>query len=316
MLHLGWDDEWAALLPDGLTPARISAVHRGRVRVLGDDGLDELVPVAGAVDDQPVVGDFVGLGGGAVRTILPRRTALEREGGTLVANVDKAAVATSMNRDLNLNRIERFVALATAGGIEPLVLLTKGDLSSDPVADGERVRERTGGNVIVLSARDGWGITALRAALEPRRTVVLMGMSGVGKSTLVNLLLGEERQKTLTVRDHDDRGRHATTHRELFVLEDGALLIDTPGVRRPGLATDEGVDEAFDDIAELARGCRFSDCRHEEEPGCAVRDAVDPDRLASWRKLEREGMDARERKARSRTQTKAYREWQHIERGK
>ncbi|MDQ3741812.1 MAG: ribosome small subunit-dependent GTPase A [Actinomycetota bacterium] len=313
MLHeLGWDDDWAGELPEGLTPARVVAVHRGRVRVLGDDA-DELVPVAGTAGEAPVVGDWVGLREGAVRAVLPRRTTLSREGGALVANVDLAIIATSMNRDLNPRRLERFVALARAGGIAPLVLLTKGDLSPDPAGEAERVRERLGVDVLPLSAHDGWGVPALRAALEPRRTAVLVGMSGVGKSTLVNLLLGEERQKTLDLRN-DDRGRHATTHRELFVLDNGGLLIDTPGVRSPGLATAEGVEEAFPDIAELALQCRFSDCRHEDEPGCAVRGAVPADRLESWRKLQREGMDAAERKARSRDGSKAYREWQRLNR--
>jgi ribosome biogenesis GTPase / thiamine phosphate phosphatase len=312
LADLGWDDGWSAAfaalprVPDAV-PARVAAVHRGRIRVLGE-GLDELVPVAGAVADPPVVGDWVALDGGAVRAVLPRRTELARDGGTMVANVDLAVLTSSLNQDLNLRRLERFVALARAGGVEPLVALTKGDLSPDPVTESERVRERLGVEVVALSAHDGWGLPALRARLVPRRTAVLMGMSGVGKSTLVNLLLGEERQRTLEVREDDDRGRHATTHRELFVLDDGALLIDTPGVRSPGLAGAEGLDETFADVAELARGCRFADCGHESEPGCAVRDAVPADRLASWHKLQREGWDAATRKAWARAGSKAYRQ--------
>ena len=291
----GWDDEWASALaastrPD-IHPARVIAAHRGRV-VLHDR---RSVPVL--TDEVVVVGDWVGVRDDAVRVVLPRRTTLEREGSVLVANADLALAVTSLNADLNVRRIERLTALARAGGVEPLVVLNKGDLSPDPLAEAERMRDRVGGDVIVLSAQDGWGVSALRARLQPRRTAVLLGMSGVGKSTLVNLLLGEEVQRTLTVRASDDRGRHATTHRELFVLDDGALLIDTPGVRRPGLADAAGVTETFADIAELAQACRFADCRHDTEPGCAVRDAVDPDRLASMRKLEQEGATAAERRA-------------------
>ena len=137
----------------------------------------------------------------------------------------------------------------------------------------------------------------------------MLGSSGVGKSTLVNTLLGEDVQRTAAIREYDDRGRHVTTHRELFRLPNGALLIDTPGVRRPGLDGAAGIAETFSDIEELALGCRFADCRHEDEPGCAVRDAVTPERLDSWQKLQREGMTAAERKARGREGSRALRSY-------
>ena len=297
----GWDERWAATLASAadnqqLTPARITAVDRGRVQL--HDGVS--LPVAGAVGQQPVTGDWVGHRDGAVRAVLPRRTTIAREGHALVANLDLALVVTSLNQDYSLRRVERFAALARAGGVDPLVLLTKADLHSDPLGAAEAAAAELGVEVLVLSAHEGWGVPALRARLLPRQTSVLVGMSGVGKSTLVNLLLGEERQRTLDVRSGDDRGRHATTRRELFTLDNGSLLIDTPGVRRPALATSDGVADVFADVTELARACRFSDCAHDGEPGCAVVGSVPPERLAAMRKLEREGWSAQERRVRQR----------------
>jgi ribosome biogenesis GTPase / thiamine phosphate phosphatase len=310
---LGWNDCWAQALArqadDALRPARVVAVHRGRVAVRDDEG-EALLPVL--VREPALVGDWAGVRDGAVRAILERRTLLERDGAGQVANADLCIAVTSLNQDLNVRRAERFLALAHAGGVEALVVLSKGDLAQDPAGDAERVARRLSCEVIVLSAQDGWGIPGLRARLAPRRTSVLVGTSGAGKSTLVNLLLGEQRQRVLEIRSGDDRGRHATTHRELFVLDDGSLLVDTPGVRRPGMVSTDGLDETFAEIDELARGCRFADCRHEDEPGCAVRAAIDageldPDRLASLRKLEREGLSAQERREQARDFHRRYR---------
>ena len=273
------------------------------------------MPAGGALDEQPVVGDWVAHRDGAVRAILPRRTTLAREDGVVVANADTALILTSLNQDLNLRRVERFAALARAGGITPVIGLSKGDLHPDPITAAQAAADELGVDALPFSTRDGWGVQALRARMTPGTTTVLIGMSGVGKSTLLNRLLGEEVQRTLEIRERDGRGRHATTHRELFVLDDGALLIDTPGMRRPALATSEGVTETFGDIEELAKGCRFADCRHQSEPGCAVREAVSPERLASLHKLQREGLDAQERKARGRQGSKMVREAMRIKRG-
>jgi ribosome biogenesis GTPase len=326
---LGWDGDWAQALADredrALVPARVMAVHRGLYAVRGDDGIDALVPATGALEaaagspaDLPAVGDWVALRDGqAIRHVLPRRTLLARADDdareeALAANVDVCLVTTSLDQDLNLRRLERFVALARAGGVAVLIVCTKGDLARDPIAESAEVSARTGAETIVLSAQEGWGVNALRARLQPRRTAALVGMSGVGKSTLVNLLLGEARQRTLTVRERDARGRHATTHRELFVLDGGALLIDTPGLRLPRMASAAGVADAFADVAAAAARCRFSDCRHAGEPGCGVAAAIAdgelaPDRLAAMRKLEREGLTAAERRERARTFSRLYR---------
>jgi ribosome biogenesis GTPase len=321
---LGWDGERAtallALDDRALTPARVMAVHRGRVAL--HDG--RLLPVAGALAAQarspaelPATGDWVAVRGGTVRHVLPRRGLLARTDEdareeALAANVDLCLVVTSLNMDLNLRRLERFVAIARAGGVPALLVCTKGDLARDPIAEAEAAAAAVGIEALVLSAHDGWGVPALRARLEPQRTAALVGMSGVGKSTLVNLLLGEERQRTLEVRASDDRGRHATTHRELFVLDDGALLLDTPGLRLPRMASSAGVEDAFADVRDAAAACRFADCRHEGEPGCGVRAAIaagelDGKRLDAMRKLEREGLTAAERRVRSREFARKYR---------
>jgi ribosome biogenesis GTPase len=299
-------------------------VHRGRYAGRGDD-IAALGPAAGALAaaargpaELPATGDWVALRGGeAIRHVLPRRTLLARADDdareeALAANVDLCLVTTSLDMDLNLRRLERFLALARAGGVEVLVVCTKGDLARDPIAETAAVSAATGAEAIVISARDGWGVSALRARLRPGRTHALVGMSGVGKSTLVNLLLGEERQRTLEVRTSDARGRHATTHRELFELDNGALLIDTPGLRLPRMASTAGVEDSFTDVVAAAADCRFRDCSHGGEPGCGVAAAIEagelaPERLAAMRKLEREGLTAAERRQRSKAFHKRHR---------
>jgi ribosome biogenesis GTPase len=307
---LGWTEGFSHHLDASLRPARVVAVHRGRVAVRGPGEPDgRLAPVAGALlhaGAPPVVGVWVVVDpGGAVREILPRMTALRRIDGAVVevlaAHVDLGLVVTSANRDLNVRRLERFLALVREGGAPACVLLTKADLLAEPHETAGRLQAQLGAPVLVVSAWTGLGIADLAARLPQRATSALLGSSGVGKSTLVNALLGQERQATLEVRAGDDRGRHATTHRELFALPSGALLVDTPGLRLAALAGEGGLDETFADVATLGDGCRFADCLHEREPGCAVQAAIAAgdlpgERLDALRRLERVTRAAAERR--------------------
>jgi ribosome biogenesis GTPase len=211
-------------------------------------------------------------------------------------------VVTGLDGDFSLRRIERYLVLARSGGARAAVVLSKADLVEDPEEVVRRASKTAAGMaVLAVSAVTGTGLDALAEEIGPGRTAVLVGSSGAGKSTLINRLLGEERQRTGAVRQHDDRGRHVTARRELLVLPCGGLVIDTPGLREVGMVGDEdAVLSVFPKIAELARGCRFGDCAHRQEPGCAVQEAartgeLDPDRLESFHRLVREQSSAARR---------------------
>jgi ribosome biogenesis GTPase / thiamine phosphate phosphatase len=237
LARLGWRAELQDQIPDDLVAARVLAVDRGSVVVDAGDR-SWRAPLAGRLKTMPATGDFVGaVPDGPVRAVLPRRGVIARRGDggrpeVLAANVDLALLATSPNRDLNPRRLARFLAITTRGEVEAVVLLTKSDLVDDPRAVAAGVEAGLDGTpVLPVSAVDGSALDELRALLRPGRTAVMLGTSGVGKSTLLNVLLGEERQATKPIRAGDDRGRHTTVRRELVPLPGGALLIDTPGLR-------------------------------------------------------------------------------------
>ena len=289
--------------------ARVLAQHRGLWLVAGPDG-PVLAPARGRLTVTPVTGDYVVVDeGGAIASVderggtVTRRAAGSATGAqVLAANVDLALIAEPLPAP-NERRAERLAALATAGGVPAAMVLTKADLDEDADAVAARLARRLGlADAVAVSVRSGDGIAILRMLMAPGTTAVLLGPSGAGKSTLVNALLGEQRQATGDIRD-DGRGRHTTVTRELITLPNGAFLIDTPGIREAGLW--DGA--SFDDVDALAAECRFADCAHESEPGCAVRARLDPDRLAAWRKLQREQAWVDDRRAASRIREQTVR---------
>ncbi len=309
--EFGWDSAWAlAFAPHreaGRLPARVVASGRGIHRLLGAGG-ELLGEAAGRLRGETIAtGDWTAVAAredrrATIQAVLPRRSAVSRraagpraEEQVLAANVDVVLLVAGLDGDFNPRRLERALTMVWESGALPVILLNKADLCPDPEARAAEVAGSSPGvDVHLVSAREGQGLEAIGRHLTRGRTAVLLGSSGVGKSTLVNRLLSEERQATREVRAHDSRGRHATTGRELFVLPDGGCLIDTPGLRELQLWTEgHGLEAAFADVAALAEGCRFRDCRHHHEPGCAVRAAVEAGalasgRLASLHKLERE----------------------------
>jgi ribosome biogenesis GTPase len=310
--ELGWDaffqDAFQPYENDNLIPARVAARHHGPCELLTELGRLGGVPAGRLGDDElPAAGDWVavrpldGERKAVIEAVLPRRSAFTRKEAwsrtvaqVVAANVDTVFLVTAFGGDLNARRLERYLTSAWDSGANPVVVANKADLADDRLLElGDVEAVSLGVPVLVVSAATGEGMDELEPHLRPGRTVALLGSSGVGKSTLVNRLAGRELLATNEIRK-DGRGRHTTTHRELVPLPSGALLIDTPGMRELQLWADEEVlDSTFAEIAELAAACRFSDCSHEHEPGCAVKSAIADgslprERFTSYRKLQRE----------------------------
>lgn len=285
--------------PAATDAVRVALPGDGLVPLLGPDGTPG-APVPAAVGDGVLLGAHPD-GAPALVALTPRRTAVVRDGPdrtsreqVLAANVDVVLVVEHLDPDPSLGRVERLLTLAWRSGATPVVVLTKADLVPDPEGMADEVRAAAiGADVHVVSVAAGAGLDPVRALLGPGRTLVVVGPSGAGKSTLVNALAGAEVMVTGDRRS-DGRGRHTTVHRELVPLSDGASLIDTPGLRGVGLVADAAaLETTFVDVAELAEACRFADCGHDTEPGCAVQAAVADGalparRLDSWRRLTRE----------------------------
>lgn len=294
----GWTEQrqgsFAAHATEGLIPGRVVGEHRTHYQVATDHGeLTATAPgrvrhAAATHADLPGVGDFVALlpspgdGPGTIEAVLPRTSALIRKASgkeapqLLASNVDVVCIVTGLDGDYNLARIQRFLALVRDSGATPVIIANKTDRAADVAAIRAEIAAAAPGIALhTLSARAGLGVSEVEAYFDGNRTLALIGSSGVGKSTLINKLLGRDAQATQDVRGHDSRGRHTTTHRQLFLHPGGGAIIDTPGMRGLEVWNEQATaDSAFDDLEALALTCKFSNCRHQTEPACAIRAAV------------------------------------------
>lgn len=296
----GWDFP-DTQVPDGLIPARITEVHRELYKAVCEGGektanlKGSFLHQAREAGDYPAVGDFVLLkpnpdGNDSIVKVLPRRSKFSRTDFSghaanhvktileqvVAANFDYVFILSSLNQDFSVNRILRYLTQARQSGGIPVVILTKADLRGEWENEVSAIHELAGDvDIIALSSRTGLGLDRLGQYLKPGKTLVFLGMSGVGKSSLLNALAGEELMPVKEIRDDDARGRHTTTHRQLIRLKSGTMIIDTPGMRELGLwDAENGISAGFKEVEDLMARCRFSDCRHETEPGCAVKKAL------------------------------------------
>jgi len=317
--ELGWDDRWAAVFApfaaDGLVPARVAIEFNHIFRLYAETGelqaqhSGRLLHEAESKEQLSAVGDWiaarpsVGEASATIEAVLPRRSRFSRkvageltEEQVVAANIDTVFIVMGLDGDYNPRRLERYLLLAYESGATPVVILNKSDVAEHLSEDVDEIRGLAIGiPVHAISAKTRIGIEVVEGYLGPGRTGALLGSSGVGKSTLVNALIGEQLLKTRDVRASDSRGRHTTRHRQLIVLpEHRGLLVDTPGMRELQLWTqNEGSRETFDDVLEVAQGCHFTDCRHRDEPRCAVKRAIEEgtlaaDRLEGFFKLQEE----------------------------
>ena len=316
-----------------LEPARVVVSRGDFQRVVMEHGeadtsvSGKLRHEASSSADRPAIGDWVGVREGRIEKVLPRLTKLSRKVSgqrtreqVVAANVDTVIIVMGLDADFSIRRLERYLTTVRESGVRPVVLLNKIDLDSGFEAKRSEVEALAlGETVLAVSCVDGFGLDKVRALLRPRHTAVLVGSSGVGKSTLINFMLGEELQTTRGVSSRNDRGQHTTTHRELFMIPGGALLIDSPGVRELQLwVNEDSLSQSFDEIARLALDCRYRDCAHHDEPGCAVTSAVasgklDSERVESLHSMQKELERLNRRKDESEDRAER-RKWRSMER--